>query len=313
MTTRDDAATYFLHGLAVASDVPIDAPSAPRGRAPDLEITLARPCPVPDELPPGRLVAESADPTRRLYAITEDGHCTLMRFPGHCDVAIDASYTRMTVSPDPSADPGLVGLLATGGALAAILTLAGRCVLHAAAVDVDGRAIVILGPSGSGKSTLAAALCRDGGRLVSDDVLVVDVDGGSVVCHRGNGTLRLRPGAQLLADHLPPERLTTTVDGRLGACYEPTDATALPVAAVVVPQPTSELRTEVVRGAAAVLALSRGPRVGGWKDPAILERWLADAHAIAARVPVLTATLPPPADLPPRLADRLLPDAVALP
>ncbi|WP_380056415.1 HPr kinase/phosphorylase [Falsihalocynthiibacter sp. SS001] len=42
-------------------------------------------------------------------------------------------------------------------------------VLHATAVDVDGKAAVIFGPSGSGKSTLALRMISLGARLVGDD------------------------------------------------------------------------------------------------------------------------------------------------
>jgi hypothetical protein len=45
--------------------------------------------------------------------------------------------------------------------------------LHAATVEVDGRALVITGPSRAGKSTLAKALVGQGGKLVSDDKLRV--------------------------------------------------------------------------------------------------------------------------------------------
>src|SRR5579884_948907 len=45
--------------------------------------------------------------------------------------------------------------------------------LHGTAVEVGGRALVLLGDSGYGKSTLAAAFTAAGHRLLSDDVLVI--------------------------------------------------------------------------------------------------------------------------------------------
>ena len=41
--------------------------------------------------------------------------------------------------------------------------------IHASAVALDGRGLLILGPPGSGKSTLALALLAMGGQLVADD------------------------------------------------------------------------------------------------------------------------------------------------
>jgi hypothetical protein len=44
-------------------------------------------------------------------------------------------------------------------------------ILHASAVVVDGRTVILAGASGSGKSTLTAGLAASGGRLVADDLL----------------------------------------------------------------------------------------------------------------------------------------------
>ena len=50
-------------------------------------------------------------------------------------------------------------------------------VLHAAAVERRGQAIVIAGPSGAGKSVSSVGLARRGGRLLTDDVLKLRPDG----------------------------------------------------------------------------------------------------------------------------------------
>jgi hypothetical protein len=49
--------------------------------------------------------------------------------------------------------------------------------VHAGAVAVDGRAMVIPGPSFSGKSTLVAALVEAGAAYYSDEYAVLDADG----------------------------------------------------------------------------------------------------------------------------------------
>ena len=49
--------------------------------------------------------------------------------------------------------------------------------LHASAVSLDGRAVLISGPSGSGKSDLALRLLDRGFVLVSDDQTIVKKDG----------------------------------------------------------------------------------------------------------------------------------------
>ena len=54
-------------------------------------------------------------------------------------------------------------------------------VVHSAALERDGRALVMPAPSGSGKSTLCAALAWRGWRLLSDEVAVFDFETGHLV------------------------------------------------------------------------------------------------------------------------------------
>ena len=53
--------------------------------------------------------------------------------------------------------------------------------LHASAVALDGRAVLISGPSGSGKSDLALRLLDRGFTLVSDDRTIVRKVGSKLV------------------------------------------------------------------------------------------------------------------------------------
>ncbi|TPE48302.1 HPr kinase/phosphorylase [Amaricoccus solimangrovi] len=56
-----------------------------------------------------------------------------------------------------------------------------RLVAHAAAVAIDGRAVLIQGASGSGKSGLALRLIALGGVLVADDRVALERRGASVI------------------------------------------------------------------------------------------------------------------------------------
>ncbi|SEO53357.1 HprK-related kinase A [Aquisalimonas asiatica] len=53
-------------------------------------------------------------------------------------------------------------------------------VLHAAAAEREGRTYLFPGASGSGKSTLVAALMLSGWRLLTDELVLLDVDTGAV-------------------------------------------------------------------------------------------------------------------------------------
>jgi hypothetical protein len=71
--------------------------------------------------------------------------------------------------------------LARGTARLLLRQLSGELGLHGAAVELGGRAVVLVGGSGYGKSTLAAALCARGGRLLADDAVALATADGSVL------------------------------------------------------------------------------------------------------------------------------------
>ena len=64
---------------------------------------------------------------------------------------------------------------------------AGRVLLHATAVAIDGRAVLLRGASGSGKSDLALRLIDAGARLVADDQ--------SELCRQGDRIIVRAPAA----------------------------------------------------------------------------------------------------------------------
>ncbi len=86
---------------------------------------------------------------------------------------------EIVVDPAPGAEERLIRLFVWGSVLAVTLHLRGLLVLHASAVEMNGGAVAFLGGPGWGKSTTAAALHARGYRMVTDDVLAVDLDGGN--------------------------------------------------------------------------------------------------------------------------------------
>ena len=54
-------------------------------------------------------------------------------------------------------------------------------IIHSAVVERKGRALLLPVPPGSGKSTLCAALVARGWRLLSDELTIIDLEGGRVV------------------------------------------------------------------------------------------------------------------------------------
>jgi hypothetical protein len=85
--------------------------------------------------------------------------------------------------------------------LVLLLTRVGRYVLHAAAlVGPRGGSVLICAPSGAGKSTMTLNLLRAGWRLVTDDSVLLSVEGDGVQAGTFRRDLNLSPDA---ADLLP--------------------------------------------------------------------------------------------------------------
>lgn len=100
--------------------------------------------------------------------------------------------------------------------------MTGRLLLHATAVAIDGRAVLLRGPSGSGKSDLALRLIDAGARLVADDQSELYREGDRVIVRapasiaglievRGIGIVRLDALAEapvaLIVDLVPSEEI----------------------------------------------------------------------------------------------------------
>lgn len=287
------ARVYGLHGLRIRSALPI-AGFALAGDAYDVDIRWGPTEPVPAESPTGRLLVLYSDHGGWRYAAVDDGSAITLRVPGICDFVLDRPTRTIECRPDPRVDRRMIAILLAGLVLAFVLILDGHCVLHASAVEIEGRAVAFAGASGSGKSTLAALLCGMGARLVSDDVLRLALE-PNPMCVAGVPELRLRPGSAWAVDHyavLPPSR--ETVDGRLAIAPAPCDG-PVPIAVIVLPRLERRATAVEVRrlvGAEPLLRLAELGRVPGWRDRGILSQQFDGLAAIATEVPVVEALIP---------------------
>lgn len=84
-------------------------------------------------------------------------------------------------------------------------------VLHASAVNYQGRLLAFVGPSGSGKSTLAATLSAQGAELFADDC--VPIRGDNLNAAAVPGAVGLRPGALPALQPWLPEAAAITLSG----------------------------------------------------------------------------------------------------
>lgn len=162
---------YFAYGMKIHSDMelaelqPLDSPAA------DLTFRQAAlPRPIPEA---GQSVFEFGE-TEAYLGFGGIGHFCLPR-PG-----------IVTFERAPGADPGWVSLGLLGAVMATVLHRRGLLTLHASGIDLHGRGAVFMGNKGAGKSTTAAAFISAGHRLLTDDVLPIDVS--------GDATFRILPG-----------------------------------------------------------------------------------------------------------------------
>ncbi len=155
------AEVYAAYGLAIWSEIPLPelAPGNP-GAAPDLSILRL---PVPAALLPDAAAGFRFAPGRATFRWEAVG-------------AFAVEPGRICVDPAPGVADDIVAFPLLGPVLAVALSGAGYLVLHASAVEVAGRAVVLMGDKGAGKSTTAAALLAAGHRLIADDLVALRFD-----------------------------------------------------------------------------------------------------------------------------------------
>ena len=303
------AGWYRAHGLTIRSDYPL--PMLPAAPAPEADLVVERGDvrPVPDEDPSGseRLALADAPDGRVFYSLSRSTRTVDMRYPGLCLITGDRDMGRVTVHRDPAADEGLIPVLVAGAVVALHLLLQGELVLHASAVEVEGRALAFTGMAGMGKSTVATLFGRAGHPLVTDDVLRVDLEAtGGAVAHRGGLELRLRETARTLTEGVA---MRTTADGRAAVDLPVSSLPEMPLRACLVPQPSrtaEKASLRVLSPAEGLATLARFPRLDGWCHGATRAEQFWRLGDLAAAVPVAIVDVPwgPPFD--PTVPEQIL-------
>jgi hypothetical protein len=288
---------YELFGLTIESDFPLPAPAAAEG-PPDVVVGSSGARPTPTEAPAGAILADAHFGTTRYFTVRGDEGYTI-RFPDVCDVRIDRYLRHVELVPATEELRPLSRVLFSGHVLATMLTLSGECVLHASAIEHEGRALAFVGPPGAGKSTLAALLCANGTRLVTDDVLRLVEGTGGLDCEPGTSELRLRPAAASLATEVSGTK-QEMADGRTGVLIEERGG-RVRLGAIVFPKPSraaDSLRIVRLSAPDCLMELTKYPRTLGWMAPEVLERSFRWNSRIAREVAAFETVVPwgPPFD-----------------
>jgi hypothetical protein len=289
---------HFLHGLVLRTDVALPGvPKAPPRLPVDLAVTLTGQRHIPETIAEGtRLQALTWGEYMQYSTVRQSDGNVLLRLHGTVDFVIAPDLRTVTAWRDPSCELELYALLVVGNLLATVLALRGETVLHASAVEQDGRAVAFVAHSGMGKSTLAALACACGARFVSDDVLRFAPNrGGTVDCWPGGMENRLRRTPLEILGYVPEGVVRTSVDDRAVWCPDATTRSSAELVAVVLPQLDRECHrlevTPITRGA-ALLQLAATPRLLGWVDRAGNAKTFANLASLVRSVPVFAARVP---------------------
>lgn len=100
----------------------------------------------------------------------------LLRFPKLVDFEFDLSDLSHTIraTPAPDVDRATIEHLFHNNVVPMLMADGGALILHGAAVDIGGSALIFIGTTGKGKSTLAASFASTGFPFLSDDSVRLD-------------------------------------------------------------------------------------------------------------------------------------------
>jgi len=100
---------------------------------------------------------------------------------------------NIVVNPHTGLEENFLRLFILGYALAILLHQRGMLVLHANAVNMFDGAVVFLGTRGKGKSTTSLTLHKNGYKLLSDDVLSINVTNDFPIAYPSFPRIKLWP------------------------------------------------------------------------------------------------------------------------
>lgn len=305
-TVPAEASRYALHGLCVESEIPLQERLCERPA--DVCIRWGETGDLPAEAPLGQVLA-GVDRAAAWYWLVDTGDGYTIRVAGLYEFRVSRDRRIVIVHRAKDADPDLAPIFLSGIVLALLVSLAGRCVLHASAVQVEGVTVALAGGSGTGKSTVTALLCSGSATLISDDLLRIDVDRGNIVCFEGTSQIRLRASAAELACLFPAQASSLTADERIAVSVECASGSPFSLDAVVLPKPSrtaSRLTVTRLTPYEALVELLRYPRVVGWHLPDPIRTFFRVAGEVSLRVPVHVAEIPWGPPFGPETASALL-------
>ena len=133
----------------------------------------------------------------------KDSSGYLLRFPTWADFHLSLDGRVASCWPCLGVNASSVDHLFLNQVMPLALSLHGKLVFHASAVEVNQRAVAFMAPAGRGKSTLAASFAASGYRFLSDDGLDLRIAEDQIEVRPSHPSIRLWRDSEeaLVANH----------------------------------------------------------------------------------------------------------------
>lgn len=179
-----------LYGFEIKTDLPLRRlNSAPGTRGELVVATATSALEAPLREPIGSRVTDDGHRWFASYELDRGG--CLLQMPPTGSFLLDPAASRIVVDSTDE-DTELLEHRIASSAVCTLLSMGADLVLHAAAVEAAGEAIVFCGPSLRGKSTLAQALGEAGCRLLGEDGIAIELGEEGPIAHPGARGVRMR-------------------------------------------------------------------------------------------------------------------------
>lgn len=229
----------------------------------------------------------------RVYSAAAGDGCWLKvsygRSGGELTFVADESASHITILDDAAGESPDGESYFVGPMMGAILRLRGSLVMHASAVEIDGRAVCFIGAKYSGKSTHAAAFSRRGHGVLADDMAALSPRADGFDVSSGYSRLRLRRGTAELIDAEYQSRFAPVYAGG-DSYYAPLDdafhAPSLPLGAVYLLEVGDSGCVRPLQPVRALAPLGQNTFGNYVMTPATRRQEFAQLCALAAGVPV---------------------------
>ena len=295
---------YQVYGLVVESELPLSSVPAARSDSPPA-LTIRQGS---DEYFRAIGPCEPSDPDDWVqHAVLADGRIYL-RADGVFEATVGGRGETVVCRQLGNLDQRTLEANLLNFVISASLTLRGEEPLHATVVEIDGRAVGLLGHSGAGKSTLAAFMISRGSDLITDDMLRVTFANDTPLAHPGPYRLKLVGDAStrwlpeaMARGHFNSLRGKMMVQPREPALVR---LDAVPLTALfhlaepqagTAPEPVSSRRLSGIDFARTIISSAMDIR---YAAPERLARQLRFADRLATRLPIYELRYP-------RLVDAL--------